>query len=344
MRKNGARHRITQATPVPGLDVIRRTQYVTGLCPVFGSAGSFWGVALFKKYHIVILKDREGGISNLRLPGWMAPALFLLVAGLAGLNMYLWGFYTRSTALEYELSETRRTLQASDTRLLHLTGRVAELQEALNRVMRFDAKLRVLMNIGGTDTAEAGDEARASHGAEAGPLLARHRELFTRRSFSLVEELMEQALLEEVKQQSLVLFMRENKELLLATPSIWPCRGFVTSGFGRRSSPFTGQSRMHTGIDISNRPGTPVMAPARGTVTFSGSDGAYGISIVINHGNNLVTKYAHLQRTLVREGQQVQREDVIGTLGNTGRSTGPHLHYEVRVGGMPVDPTRYILN
>ncbi len=305
---------------------------------------------MFKKYHIVIIKDREGGISNLRLPGWIAPAVFLLVAGLAALNMYLWEYYTRSMALEYELAETKQTLRASDDRMLHLSGRMAELEEALNRVMRFDAKLRVLMNIGGAEEGSSGasegeEDTSAQAGAEsAGPMLTRHRELFARRSFSLVDELMERALLEEVKQQSLVLFLRENSELLLATPSIWPARGFITSGFGMRASPFTGRARMHTGIDISNRPGTPVMAPARGTVTFSGSDGAYGICITIDHGNNIVTRYAHLQRTLVKEGQQVQREEVIGTLGNTGRSTGPHLHYEVRLGGVPVNPMRYILN
>lgn len=304
---------------------------------------------MFKKYHIVIIKDREGGISNLRLPGWIAPVVFLLVAGLAALNMYLWEYYTHSLALEYELGEVKQTLRASDNRTLHLAGRVAELEEALNRVMRFDAKLRVLMNIGDaeeTGTATEGEEGfiAPARPEDAGSLLARHRELFSRRTFSLVDELMERVLLEEVKQQSLVLFLRENSELLLATPSIWPARGFITSGFGWRSSPFTGQRRMHAGMDISNRPGTPVMAPAKGTVTFSGSDGAYGICIVIDHGNNIVTRYGHLQRTLVKEGQQVQREEVIATLGNSGRSTGPHLHYEVRLGGVPVNPMRYILN
>ena len=101
---------------------------------------------------------------------------------------------------------------------------------------------------------------------------------------------------------------------------------------------------MHKGLDISNRVGTPVWAPARGTVTFVGTDGGYGTCVMIDHGNNIVTRYAHLQKALVREGQYVQRGDVIAALGNTGRSTGPHLHYEVIVGGIPVNPMRYILN
>ena len=146
--------------------------------------------SLFKKYHIVIIKDREGGISNLRLPGWLAPALFLLVAGLAALNLFLWEYYTRSLALEYELTETRQALRTADGQMLHLAGRTAELEESLNRVMRFDAKLRVLMNIGdseeGSSAGPDDDQTPSVDAFEPGPLLARHRELFARRSFSVL--------------------------------------------------------------------------------------------------------------------------------------------------------------
>jgi murein DD-endopeptidase MepM/ murein hydrolase activator NlpD len=86
------------------------------------------------------------------------------------------------------------------------------------------------------------------------------------------------------------------------------------------------------------------VAPAKGTVTFSGWQGAYGNVIIINHGNSITTRHAHMEKALAKEGQVVNRGDVIGTIGNTGRSTGPHLHYEVRVGGVPVNPIRYILN
>ncbi len=101
---------------------------------------------------------------------------------------------------------------------------------------------------------------------------------------------------------------------------------------------------MHKGLDISNKVGTPVLAPAKGTVTFVGFDGAYGLCITMNHGNNIVTHYAHLHTANVKEGQKVQRGDIIAAMGNSGRSTGPHLHYEVRISGVPVNPIRYILN
>lgn len=304
---------------------------------------------MFKNYHIVIFKDREGGFRNLRLRGWFGLALFFLVAALAGANFYLLGFYTKSMALEHELEEAQKTIRAHDSQMLGLAGKLQTLEEDIQRVQQFDAKLRVLMNID-KDTADRDiDEDAVPPQSAAGALnnaafLSRHRELFTRRIHSLVDELADSINVEEVEQQTLVSFLRVNKDSLLSTPSIWPTKGFLTSGFGWRRSPVSGGGRMHKGLDISNRIGTPVWAPARGTVTFTGNDGAYGICIMIDHGNNIVTRYAHLLRTLVREGQFVQRGDVIGAVGNTGRSTGPHLHYEVIVSGVPVNPMRYVLN
>ena len=271
------------------------------------------------------------------------------MAALAGANFYLLGFYSKSMALEHELEEAHKTIRAHDSQMLGLAGKIQTLEEDIQRVQQFDAKLRVLMNID-KDAADKDieNEADAPQGM-AGSLnnpsfLARHRELFTRRLHSLVDELADTINLEEVEQQTLVSFLRTNKDSLLSTPSIWPVKGFLTSGFGWRRSPFSGGGKMHKGLDISNRIGTPVWAPARGAVTFAGADGAYGICIMIDHGNNIVTRYAHLSRAVVREGQYVQRGDVIGAVGNTGRSTGPHLHYEVIVGGVPVNPMRYILN
>ena len=305
---------------------------------------------MFKNYHIVIFKDREGGFRNLRLRGWLGAALFLLVAALAGTNIYLLGFYSKSLALEHELEEAQKIIRAHDSEALSLAGKLRTLEEDVQRVQQFDAKLRVLMNIDkDTSSGESAEDEASPSQSLAGfldnpSLLSRHRELFTRRMHSLANELSDAANLEEVEQQTLVGFLRSNKDTLLSTPSIWPTQGFLTSGFGWRRSPFSGGGRMHKGLDISNRVGTPVWAPARGTVTFVGTDGGYGTCVMIDHGNNIVTRYAHLQKALVREGQYVQRGDVVAALGNTGRSTGPHLHYEVIVGGIPVNPMRYILN
>ncbi len=119
--------------------------------------------------------------------------------------------------------------------------------------------------------------------------------------------------------------------------------GAPTSGFGLRADPFTGQPAFHEGVDISTSRSEPVLATADGTVLRSGWAGEYGKAIEIAHGDRYTTLYGHLEATLVAEGQIVHRGDRVGLVGSTGRSTAPHLHYEVRVDGHPVNPLEYIL-
>lgn len=129
-----------------------------------------------------------------------------------------------------------------------------------------------------------------------------------------------------------------------ATPSIWPVRGWVTSGFGPRISPFTNQLAMHDGLDIGAAPNTPVQSPASGHVVSAGFDAKMGNVILIDHGYGIQTEYGHLAKILVRQGQRVKRGDVIALVGSTGLSTGPHLHYMVKVKGQAVNPQNYILD
>jgi len=131
--------------------------------------------------------------------------------------------------------------------------------------------------------------------------------------------------------------------LLASTPSIWPVRGYFSDGFGNRKDPFTGMADFHPGIDVSTPRGTRVIAPADGVVTYRGRRGAYGNTLVIDHGFGIVTRYAHLEGYDVRPGQRVQRGDVIGFVGSSGRSTAPHLHYEVWVDDQLQNPIKFIL-
>lgn len=139
-------------------------------------------------------------------------------------------------------------------------------------------------------------------------------------------------------------FYTDQQELLAHTPSVWPVRGYLSSGYGRRNDPFTGRRSMHSGIDISASRGTRVAAPADGVVVSVGRRGAYGRSIVIDHGNDIITRYGHLDSYDVKPGQRVKRGDVIGRVGNTGRSNAPHLHYEVWVKDKAQNPIHYILD
>jgi murein DD-endopeptidase MepM/ murein hydrolase activator NlpD len=129
-----------------------------------------------------------------------------------------------------------------------------------------------------------------------------------------------------------------------ATPSIWPVKGWITSGFGKRVSPFTGQMSVHEGVDIGAPFNTPVQSPAAGRVVVTGFDPRMGNLVAIDHGYGMETQYGHMAKVLVKSGQKVRRGDVIGLVGSTGLSTGPHLHYHIKSNSHPVDPQRYILD
>lgn len=139
-------------------------------------------------------------------------------------------------------------------------------------------------------------------------------------------------------------FYRDQKALLSSTPSVWPVRGYLSASFGNRVDPFTGQRDFHTGIDISTPLGARIQAPADGLVVSAGPQGGYGNALVIDHGYGVVTRYGHMASFNVRPGQRVRRGDVIGFVGNTGRSTGPHLHYEVWLRDRAQNPIHFILD
>ncbi len=130
-----------------------------------------------------------------------------------------------------------------------------------------------------------------------------------------------------------------------ALPSLWPVDGRLLSGFAIRTDPFSGEGAFHKGVDIGARTGTPVHSAADGIVTTAEPvTGGYGRLIVVDHGGGVQTYYAHLSKILVYAGQEVHRGDLIGLVGSSGRTTAPHLHYEVRVGGAPMNPYRYLAN
>lgn len=138
--------------------------------------------------------------------------------------------------------------------------------------------------------------------------------------------------------------LSERQSLLNSTPNMKPAKGWITSRFGYRISPFTGKTTIHAGLDIAAAPGSPVYAPADGVVVFASYDESYGKLITIDYGYGVTTRFGHLSQIYVQVGQRVNKWDVIGAVGNTGRSTGPHLHYEVRINGTAVDPINYILD
>lgn len=129
---------------------------------------------------------------------------------------------------------------------------------------------------------------------------------------------------------------------LAAAPSLWPVQGRIMSSFGERSDPFNGEGAFHRGVDIQGNYGQPIVSPAAGVVEMADFRGGYGRTVIINHGNGITTLFGHMSGFAVSAGQHVQRGDVIGFVGQSGRTTGPHVHYEVHINSAPVNPYKYL--
>ncbi len=291
------------------------------------------------KYQIVIFREGRSGSRNIHLRGWFIACALILVIVSIGLNYWLWDQYLRDAHLQDDLDAAKALLTEQRRQTVSLSEKISSLGRDLERVRNFDSKLRLMMNME-KDPAEVGDD----YEDFSRTYLPLHRqELAARKMQDFLDRLSEATRLEEVRQQDLLHALRDNRSILGGMPTIWPVTGFVTSSFGSRMSPFGRGHQFHKGLDISNRVGTPIVAPAEGHVIHSGPDGAYGNSVEIDHGGGIVTKFAHMQRAVVHSGDWVKRGQTLGYIGMTGRTTGPHLHYEVRLNGTPVNPLRYIL-
>jgi murein DD-endopeptidase MepM/ murein hydrolase activator NlpD len=157
-----------------------------------------------------------------------------------------------------------------------------------------------------------------------------------------VEQLSKDAVEQKNSFNELFKFLKKQKSILAATPSIWPVQGWVTSEFGFRASPIGGSREFHKGIDIATRMGVHVVAPADGIVSEIAYDRDVGHMIKIDHGYGMSSWYGHLLRTAAKQGNMVKRGDILGYVGNSGRSTGSHLHYSVILNGIPVNPRKYL--
>ncbi len=157
------------------------------------------------------------------------------------------------------------------------------------------------------------------------------------------ESVLQHETLVELDVESLTTALYDQRDTMSSLPTLKPTNGWYTSGFGVRSSPFTGKSTMHEGLDLANHIGSAIVATAAGVVTYAGPRAGYGNLVTINHGYGIQTQYGHISKAYVHVGDKVKRGQKVAAVGNTGRSTGPHVHYEVRVNGIPMDPYFYIL-
>ncbi len=279
-------------------------------------------------------------------------AAFFAIGCMAASGFGIYDYYqlkktvTDNTHLErkaehqaYEITLQRKQIQNFAKEVNALKAQIAALND-------FEKRIRVIAGIAPSDKQKGifgiGGSAPEDLNAKV-PLTEKHNSL-VREMSGQVEQLHLASVAQEDGFESLIKYLVDQGNLLAHTPAIRPARGMVTSRFGSRVSPFTGQSEFHEGLDIANSYGTPVTAAANGTVTYADAKGAWGNMIMVSHGHGMVTCYAHLSKFLKKPGDTVRRGEIIGEIGATGRTTGPHLHYEVRLNGTPVNPEKYILN
>lgn len=246
----------------------------------------------------------------------------------------------------YEIAQLRQQTEVQRSQIHFFSSKIEDLENQLSKLKEFDRRIRVIANL------EKGQEPSPFMGM-GGPSPSDLRDKLKGEMDEKglvhqmkvdVERLQSEAMSQEVSLSELEKVLQVKREVLVHTPSIWPVQGWVTSDFGFRTNPFTGLTQMHEGIDISNRAGTVIVAPGNGFVSDIGNDWAHGRFLVISHGFGMTTRYSHLNKVLVKAGQKVKRMDKIAEVGTTGKTTGPHLHYEVRLNGIPVNPMRYVLN
>jgi murein DD-endopeptidase MepM/ murein hydrolase activator NlpD len=273
---------------------------------------------------------------------------FLVLA--AALLLVFMGFsvFSGLRAFTEAVSSSKLTGLEGENALLRaeiaeLNGKVSDFVAAMAEHAEFEEHMRILADLEPMDegiwgVGVGGPEIGSSAGLD-GPVGDRLTSLNQD-----IDRLLRQVRLQRHSYGEILERLKEKSEELTHIPSIRPVDvGYISSGFGRRRDPFTGRFSQHEGLDFSARKGSNIYATADGTVRKAKYDRGYGYTIEIDHGNGIVTKYAHNQKLLVRSGQKVQRGDVIAYLGDSGRSTAPHLHYEVQVNGVPQNPLKFIL-
>lgn len=291
----------------------------------------------------VVVVDRAAGTSRrLALP--LAPAL--TVAGGLVILPLLIGVGT-SWAVRSELQQLRQDKASLETAnesyrqaTVHLSAQISALQAAVDEIGELaavDPAVNRAMN-----RLPAGVRARAMGGGTAAdrvPPVIGTADGEADEAFAVFRRILG---LIETRLESVRSGVEQRQALAAATPSIWPVPGWLSSAFGNRQDPFTGQITFHPGLDISANRGEPVLATADAMVSHAGYTGNYGNLVVLEHGFGISTKYGHLSKLAVSSGQMVRRGDIVGYVGSTGRSTSPHLHYEVWVNGRLTNPLRLL--
>jgi murein DD-endopeptidase MepM/ murein hydrolase activator NlpD len=311
------------------------------------------------KLNLVLLD--EDGFSHRNLT--LSPATLrffggLLVVFLVFSSVMTWGFL-------YYRNKNHQTVDASMAAMQHerarLISKIGALEGTIQRIEKFTEKLEASvgvesgkLNMGVGPLSEQEDLGEFLSRVHKLPKLSskalqrdfregKFDEDFNEKLSFKLDELYEFAANLEIRVNEVYETNEDSLSFWASSPTLWPVRGWLTSGFGYRFSPWGEGVKMHKGIDIAAPYGSDIFAPSDGVVVFAGGKGGYGQAVILDHGYGIQTLYGHNSQLFVAEGDTVKRGQKISAVGSSGSSTGPHLHYEIHVDGIPTDPMNYIL-
>lgn len=288
-----------------------------------------------KKYTLLIIPEGSHKVRRYMISRkWLGIGGGLAAATLLVCLVILFD-YIRTGVDRHELKRLRSQNQTQQSELRLLANRLEDVRKEMVILAQNDAKMRAMTQL--SHPVKASNVLAGVGGPAEAPPESEITDLQQQ-----IDQIREAIDLRRASQEEIRGFLTDQRSMLAAKPKGWPVRGWLTSDFGMRLSPFTRARTMHEGFDIAARIGTPVYATADGIVSQAQFNEGYGKLVVIDHGYGYKTYFAHNSRLLVKVGQRVKRGDTISAVGNTGSSTGAHLHYEVRLNGIPLNPQKFI--
>jgi len=294
------------------------------------------------KFSIIIVPSSGGKPLQFLISRVLLYIAAVVLFSFIGINAFFtYGFFSKSyhTSAIANLTEENEFL---NSRVSYFASEIENLKDEYVYMADKEREIRTIFNLPEVDPQE---RALGIGGPlflpEEMPSLSRQKSYDTE---SRLDELVRLSSFEIEQYDTIFNTLIKRKEALDHMPSIMPTSGYVTRGFGIRPDPFTGIKRMHAGVDIANREGTPIYASANGKIDSIRNMGQLGKTLIIDHGNGIKTYYGHILKATVRKGQTVERGDKIAEMGNTGRGTAPHLHYGIKIDNRFVNPMDYIFN
>lgn len=284
-----------------------------------------------RHFTLMIIPDSGQRVRRISVPRWLLAAC--LVVGVLSLSVisYVASDYTVLNSNQIELMRLQAENSEQRQEFQRLAMDYSDLRRELVILAETDARIRTLTDMeNSTENVPVGIGG-APETEELNNLSELQKKI---NSMRLAIDLRRQS------QEEIRSLLNDQRSLSGSTPQGWPIKGWLTSYFGIRKSPYTGRPKKHEGLDIAANTGTPINVTADGIVARVETSSGYGKSVVVDHGYGYRTLYAHNSKNLVKRGQKVSRGDKIAEVGNTGRSTGPHVHYEILLNGVPVDPRK----